>query len=235
MQWFDHKDEGLLRGWRSIHDGRVTLHVQLVGTGPGDWVRHSFHPQGRFSELAGWEKPAEPTFEGAMQTEKVVDAVLQSAVGKWEKASWYTLAKFGRSQNSESEPEFRMGSSSGPVFVRVVANPAALTQELVPTAEVILRKPTRRYAHADTFLPRVRLASEVWRMLPSQDYASRGSSIPTAEVIPQTPTRRYAHTFLPRAEADLAYDAGGPSTMGRPAAIGPAALVGVFVSPQTNI
>jgi predicted dehydrogenase len=50
---------------------------------------HSFiHQVADFLNSLDEEKPAEPTFEHAMPTERVVHAVLQSAQsGKWEKAS----------------------------------------------------------------------------------------------------------------------------------------------------
>jgi predicted dehydrogenase len=49
---------------------------------------HSFiHQVADFLNSLDGDKPAEPTFEDAMQTERVVDAVLRSAEsGKWEKA-----------------------------------------------------------------------------------------------------------------------------------------------------
>jgi predicted dehydrogenase len=50
---------------------------------------HSFiHQVADFLNSLDGEQPAEPTFEDAMQTERVVAAVLRSAgSGKWEKAS----------------------------------------------------------------------------------------------------------------------------------------------------
>ena len=50
---------------------------------------HSFiHQVADFLNSLDGEKLAEPTFEDAMQTERVVDAVLRSAgSGRWEKAS----------------------------------------------------------------------------------------------------------------------------------------------------
>jgi predicted dehydrogenase len=50
---------------------------------------HSFiHHIADFLNSLDDTKPAEPTFADAMQTEKVLDAVLRSAgSGKWEKAN----------------------------------------------------------------------------------------------------------------------------------------------------
>jgi len=50
---------------------------------------HSFiHHLADFLNSLDEKKPAEPTFADAMATEKVVNAVLQSAKsGKWKKAS----------------------------------------------------------------------------------------------------------------------------------------------------
>jgi len=91
LQWFDHKDEGLLRGWRSIHvtdgDHPYMAHWWVPGLAIG--FEHSFiHQLADFLNSLDEKKPAEPTFEGALSTEKVVDAVLRSAgSGKWEKAT----------------------------------------------------------------------------------------------------------------------------------------------------
>jgi myo-inositol 2-dehydrogenase/D-chiro-inositol 1-dehydrogenase len=50
---------------------------------------HSFiHQVADFLISLDGKEPAEPTFEDAMKTERVVDAVLRSAKsGRWEKAS----------------------------------------------------------------------------------------------------------------------------------------------------
>src|SRR5467141_819886 len=91
LQWFDHKDEGSLRGWRSIHvtdsDHPYMANWWVPGLAIG--YEHSFiHQVADFVNSIETKKPAEPTFEDAMATERVVDAVLRSAKsGKWEKAS----------------------------------------------------------------------------------------------------------------------------------------------------
>ena len=90
LQWFDHKDEGVFRGWRSIHvtdgDHPYMAHWWVPGLAIG--FEHSFIYQvADFLNSLDGEKPAEPTFEDAMRTERVVDAVLRSAgSGRWEKA-----------------------------------------------------------------------------------------------------------------------------------------------------
>ncbi len=91
LQWFDHKDEGSLRGWRSIHvtdsDHPYMANWWVPGLAIG--YEHSFiHQVADFVNSIDTKKPAEPTFEDAMATERVVHAVLRSAdSGKWEKAS----------------------------------------------------------------------------------------------------------------------------------------------------
>jgi predicted dehydrogenase len=84
LQYFDHKDEGALRGWKSIH----------VTDAGGDhpymdkwWVpglqigyEHSFvHQVADFIRGLETGKPASPTFREAQETGQVCDAVLQSA------------------------------------------------------------------------------------------------------------------------------------------------------------
>src|SRR5215831_1923213 len=91
LQWFDHKDEGSLRGWRSVHvtdrDHPYMANWWVPGLSIG--FEHSFiHQVADFLNSLDEQKPAEPTFEDEMPTERVVHAVLQSAQsGKWEKAS----------------------------------------------------------------------------------------------------------------------------------------------------
>jgi predicted dehydrogenase len=91
LQWFDHKDEGTLRGWRSIHvtDGDHPYMANWWVPGLAIGFEHSFiHQLADFLNSLDGGKPCEPTFEDAMQTERVVDAVLRSAgSGQWEKSS----------------------------------------------------------------------------------------------------------------------------------------------------
>jgi myo-inositol 2-dehydrogenase/D-chiro-inositol 1-dehydrogenase len=91
LQWFDHKDEGSLRGWRSVHvtDGDHPYMANWWVPGLSIGYEHSFiHQVADFLNSLDGEKLAEPTFEDAMQTERVVAAVLRSAgSGRWEKAS----------------------------------------------------------------------------------------------------------------------------------------------------
>jgi predicted dehydrogenase len=89
LQWFDHKDEGRLRGWRSIH---VTDHGGGHPYMSRWWVpglaigyAESFvHQIADFLDGVSKGKPASPTFREALATQKVCDAVLKSAKsGKW--------------------------------------------------------------------------------------------------------------------------------------------------------
>src|SRR5262245_29045079 len=91
LQMFDHRDEGRLRGWRSIH---VTDHGGEHPYMEKWWVpglqigyEHSFiHQVADFREGLDSGKPASPTFRDALETQKVCDAVLASAKSKqWAK------------------------------------------------------------------------------------------------------------------------------------------------------
>ena len=91
LQYFDHKDEGKLRGWRSIH---VTDHGGEHPYMDKWWVpglqigyEHSFiHQVADFLEGLASGKPAGPTFRDALETQYVCDAVLHSAkTGSWQK------------------------------------------------------------------------------------------------------------------------------------------------------
>src|ERR671922_1414580 len=88
LQWFDHRDEGQLRGWRSIHitdgDHPYMGHWWVPGLQIG--YEHTFiHQAADFLQGLASGKPASPTFRDALATEYVTDAVLKSAKsGQWE-------------------------------------------------------------------------------------------------------------------------------------------------------
>lgn len=91
LAYFDHRDEGKIRGWRSIH---VTDHGGDHPYMDKWWVpglnigfEHSFvHQLADFLTGLAKGKPASPTFAEALETQYVCDAVLQSAkTAKWEK------------------------------------------------------------------------------------------------------------------------------------------------------
>jgi predicted dehydrogenase len=89
LEYFDHRDEGKLRGWRSIH----------VTDAGGDhpymdkwWVpglqigyEHSFvHQVADFLDAVSKGQPAQPDFRNAYETQLVLDAILDSAKAhKW--------------------------------------------------------------------------------------------------------------------------------------------------------
>jgi len=91
LQYFDHKDEGKLRGWRSIH---VTDHGGGHPYMDKWWVpglqigyEHSFvHQVADFIKGLDEGKNPGPTFKDGLATDYVTDAVLKSAqTGQWEK------------------------------------------------------------------------------------------------------------------------------------------------------
>jgi len=91
LEYFDHRDEGRLRGWRSIH---VTDHGGGHPYMDKWWVpglqigyEHTFvHQTADLLAAMGKGEPCPPTFRDALETQKVCDAVLQSAKeGRWVK------------------------------------------------------------------------------------------------------------------------------------------------------
>lgn len=88
LQFFDHRDEGPLRGWKSIHvtdsDHPYMKHWWVPGLQIG--YEHTFvHQVADFLENLASGKPTSPTFREALATQAVCDAVLDSAeAGKWE-------------------------------------------------------------------------------------------------------------------------------------------------------
>ncbi len=87
LSYFDHRDEGKVRGWRSIHvsDGDQPYMKNWWVPGLQIGYEHSFvHQVVDFLKSLETGKPCNPTFRDALETQKVCDAVLQSAKdGRW--------------------------------------------------------------------------------------------------------------------------------------------------------
>jgi myo-inositol 2-dehydrogenase/D-chiro-inositol 1-dehydrogenase len=82
LQWFDHRDEGRVRGWRSIHvtdsDHPYMKHWWVPGLQIG--YEHTFiHQFADFLIGIGNHVETAPTFRDGLATDCVTDAVLQSA------------------------------------------------------------------------------------------------------------------------------------------------------------
>jgi predicted dehydrogenase len=91
LQYFEHRDEGRLRGWRSIHvtDGDHPYMGKWWVPGLQIGYEHSFvHQLADFLQGLAKRKPASPTFRDALETSYVCDAVLKSArTRRWEKVA----------------------------------------------------------------------------------------------------------------------------------------------------
>jgi len=82
IQYFDHRDEGQLRGWRSIHISDSDHPYMNRWWVPGLQIgyEHTFiHQFADFLQAAGQGQDAAPTFRQALMTDHVTDAVLKSA------------------------------------------------------------------------------------------------------------------------------------------------------------
>ncbi|MBW8890103.1 MAG: Gfo/Idh/MocA family oxidoreductase [Fibrobacteres bacterium] len=88
LEWFDHRDEGKLRGWRSIHitDGDHPYMKNWWVPGLQIGYEHSFvHQVADFLTNVAGNKSTSPTFREALETTRICDAVLASAkVGAWK-------------------------------------------------------------------------------------------------------------------------------------------------------
>jgi predicted dehydrogenase len=90
LNYFDHRDPSALRGWRSIHvtdhggDHPYMDHWWVPGLQIG--YEHTFvHQVADFLEGLARGTPTSPTFRDALQTQKVCDAVLESArQSRWQ-------------------------------------------------------------------------------------------------------------------------------------------------------
>ncbi|MDB5047725.1 MAG: ydgJ 2 [Fibrobacteres bacterium] len=87
LQWFDHRDESKLRGWKSIHvtDGDQPYMKNWWVPGLQIGYEHTFvHQVADFLEGVANNKPTTPSFREALETQYICDAVLDSAkTGKW--------------------------------------------------------------------------------------------------------------------------------------------------------
>ena len=89
LQMFDYKDEGKIRGWRSVHvtDGDQPYMKNWWVPGLQIGYAESFTRQvADFLKAAGEGRPCPPTFRDALETQYVCDAVLASArESAWKK------------------------------------------------------------------------------------------------------------------------------------------------------
>jgi predicted dehydrogenase len=92
LNYFDHRDQGIVRGWRSIHvtDGDHPYMGKWWVPGLQIGYENTFvHQVADFLEGVAKGKPAQPDFRNAYQTQLVLDAVLQSA----REQKWVTIGK----------------------------------------------------------------------------------------------------------------------------------------------
>jgi predicted dehydrogenase len=89
IQYFDHRDQGIVRGWRSVHvtdgDHPYMKHWWVPGLQIG--YEHTFiHQFADFVQGAADGKSVAPTFRDGLATDYVTDAVLKSAqTRQWER------------------------------------------------------------------------------------------------------------------------------------------------------
>jgi predicted dehydrogenase len=87
LSYFDHRDDSIVRGWRSVHVTDSDMPYMGKWWVPGLQIgyEHSFvHQIADFLRGIAKGKPVGPTFRDALETQKVCEAVLNSAKsGKW--------------------------------------------------------------------------------------------------------------------------------------------------------
>jgi predicted dehydrogenase len=82
LQYFDHRDQGIVRGWRSVHvtDGDHPYMGNWWVPGLQIGYEHSFvHQVADFLKGLETGNPAMPDFRDAYRTQLVLDAILESA------------------------------------------------------------------------------------------------------------------------------------------------------------
>ena len=87
LSYFDHRDDSIVRGWRSVHvtDGDMPYMDKWWVPGLQIGYEHTFvHQVADFLEGIAKGEPAAPTFRDALETQKACDAVLESSrTGQW--------------------------------------------------------------------------------------------------------------------------------------------------------
>ncbi len=88
LEFFDYRDEGRLRGWKSIHitDGDHPYMKNWWVPGLQIGYEHTFiHQVADFLIATGNNEPVAPSFQDGLNADYVTDAVLSSArTGQWE-------------------------------------------------------------------------------------------------------------------------------------------------------
>ncbi len=90
LQFFDYNDESRIRGWHNVHvsDGDMPYMDKWWVPGLQIGYEHSFiHQVADFLEGLAKGEPVSPTFRDAQETQKICDAVLNSAKTK----SWVNV------------------------------------------------------------------------------------------------------------------------------------------------
>jgi predicted dehydrogenase len=91
LEVFDHRDPGVMRGWRSIHvtDGDHPYMNRWWVPGLQIGYEHSFiHQMADFLAALDGEGSGVPSFREALATDRVTEAVLRSAHGR----QWVAIA-----------------------------------------------------------------------------------------------------------------------------------------------
>ncbi len=92
LSYFDHRDDSIVRGWRTVHvtDGDMPYMDKWWVPGLQIGYEHSFvHQVADFLTNMAEGKPAAPSFRDALATQKVCEAVLTSAKNrKWENITY---------------------------------------------------------------------------------------------------------------------------------------------------
>lgn len=92
LSYFDHRDDSIVRGWRSVHVTDSDMPYMGNWWVPGLQIgyEHTFvHQAADFLTNLAKGKPTSPTFREALATQYVCDAVLASAKAK----QWKTVKK----------------------------------------------------------------------------------------------------------------------------------------------
>ena len=99
LEYFDHRDESVVRGWRSIHvsDSEQPYMDKWWIPGTSIGYEHTFvHQVADFLKSLETGEKCSPTFAEALETQKVCEAVLSSASSR----SWQTTGVQLNSKNT---------------------------------------------------------------------------------------------------------------------------------------
>ena len=174
IQYFDHRDEGRVRGWRNIHvtDGDQPYMKRWWVPGLQIGYEHTFiHQFADFVEALGKGEGIAPSFRDALQTDYVTDAILESGrSGRWEQVGKAIKAGIRDQGLGIRIDEFTRGQEIG--WAPALSSPSP--ESRAPSSPYCRRGPLVRFSARNNPL----LPAHTTSRLPSPSRSTTGICMP---------------------------------------------------------